>query len=120
MHTKLDAPCLLTHSSLINPTALPFPALQALGIDDVANFDFMDPPPRAAIIRCVFCGLLVVLGVSSVTLVCDKARSVIHKVWGLRFIDGDAQQDCCMCDTHKQTYSTGPDTRLTHSDCLML
>lgn len=28
---------------------------QALGIDDVANFDFMDPPPRAAIIRWVLC-----------------------------------------------------------------
>lgn len=27
--------------------------LQALGVDDVTGFDFMDPPPRAAVIRCV-------------------------------------------------------------------
>lgn len=25
--------------------------LKALGIEDVLNFDFMDPPPRAAVIR---------------------------------------------------------------------
>jgi len=25
--------------------------LKAMGIDDVLNFDFLDPPPRAAVIR---------------------------------------------------------------------
>lgn len=27
-------------------------SLKAMGIEDVLGFDFMDPPPKAAIIRC--------------------------------------------------------------------
>lgn len=30
--------------------------LKAMGIDDVVGFDFMDPPPQAAIIRCAAWG----------------------------------------------------------------
>lgn len=34
---------------------MPFVSAQAMGIDDVLGFDFMDPPPRAAILRYDMC-----------------------------------------------------------------